>query len=239
MSYCNSGISDRPRFALHTWNKKRKQLQHTKQNTDLHKMISPHALATTAVMLWSCKTCVAFLSPTLQYSTFSSPSLSSSRPSSTTRLEVSNGSPDAPKTIEEDAALQWGMFTRHHALDGEWWGTWSTYNYMGDLEDSTVAGLVACAMFIFAIVWNLMCRSRRDAYKLESSLENFGLGMHMFHTIGTSNVIAWPFFIAFSLLLVSLHACYLSLKRITSTRRRFRFCHSHSSNTLFFDPIGL
>lgn len=38
-------------------------------------------------------------------------------------------------------ALQWGMFTHHHALDGEWWGTWSTYNYMGDLEDSTVAGV--------------------------------------------------------------------------------------------------
>ena len=60
---------------------------------------------------------------------------------STTRLRVTNPSqPDAPKTIEEDAALQWELFTRHHALDGEWWGEWCTYNYMGDLEDKTVAG---------------------------------------------------------------------------------------------------
>lgn len=57
------------------------------------------------------------------------------------KLHITNGSPDAPKTIEEDAALQWGLFTKHHAMDNaEWWGTWSTYNYMGDLEDSTVAG---------------------------------------------------------------------------------------------------
>ena len=57
------------------------------------------------------------------------------------KLHITNGSPDAPKTIEEDAALQWGLFTKHHAIDNaEWWGTWSTYNYMGDLEDSTVAG---------------------------------------------------------------------------------------------------
>jgi len=33
------------------------------------------------------------------------------------------------------------MFTRHHALDGEWVGTWSTYDYMGNLKDSTVAGV--------------------------------------------------------------------------------------------------
>jgi hypothetical protein len=52
-----------------------------------------------------------------------------------------SSSPDAPKTIEEDTALQWEMFTRHHALDGEWMGTWSTYNYMGDLTDTTVAGV--------------------------------------------------------------------------------------------------
>ena len=63
------------------------------------------------------------------------------RTKSSNRLHQTNGSPDAPKTIEEDAALQWGLFTKHHAVDnGEWWGTWSTYNYMGDLEDSTVAG---------------------------------------------------------------------------------------------------
>lgn len=110
--------------------------------------MSPRTLATAAVVLSSCNACIAFLSPTVhtsKYSTFgptflSPAAVTSSRPASTTRLQVISGSPDAPKTIEEDAALQWEMFTRHHALDGEWWGTWSTYNYMGDLEDSTVAG---------------------------------------------------------------------------------------------------
>ena len=57
------------------------------------------------------------------------------------RLHVTNGSPDAPKTATEDAELQWDLFTRHQALDGEWWGTWSTYDYMGDLVGSTVAGV--------------------------------------------------------------------------------------------------
>ena len=146
---------------LYTWNTKRdnqhRRATQTKNRATkilgFEEMMSPHTLATLAAMLWSCNTCIAFQPPNLQYSKFSSPlALSSSRPSSTSRLHVSNGSPDAPKTIEEDAALQWDMFTRHHALDGEWWGTWSTYNYMGDLEDSTVAGLVACAIFIFAFV---------------------------------------------------------------------------------------
>ena len=58
-----------------------------------------------------------------------------------TRLYQMNGSPDAPKTIEEDAVLQWDLFTKHHAIEGkEWWGAWSTYNYMGDLEDTSIAG---------------------------------------------------------------------------------------------------
>ena len=58
-----------------------------------------------------------------------------------TQLYQMNGSPDAPKTIEEDAVLQWDLFTKHHAIEGkEWWGTWSTYNYMGDLEDTSIAG---------------------------------------------------------------------------------------------------
>ena len=62
-------------------------------------------------------------------------------PPSNTQLYQMNGSPDAPKTIEEDAVLQWDLFTKHHAMEGkEWWGTWSTYNYMGDLEDTSIAG---------------------------------------------------------------------------------------------------
>ena len=89
----------------------------------------PLLLLTTAATIASYNNCNAFTSPTPHAAKYSA-----------TRLHVSNGSPDAPKTIEEDAALQWGLFTRHHALDGEWWGKWSTYNYLGDLEDSCVAG---------------------------------------------------------------------------------------------------
>lgn len=59
----------------------------------------------------------------------------------TTNLRVSNGSPDAPKTETEDKELQWDLFTRHQALDGEWWGNWDTYDYMGDRVGSTVAGV--------------------------------------------------------------------------------------------------
>ena len=150
-SLCTRGIQ---KETINTGGQHKPKIEQQK-SWDSKMMMSPHTLATLAAMLWSCNTCIAFQPPNLQYSKFSSPlALSSSRPSSTSRLHVSNGSPDpdAPKTIEEDAALQWDMFTRHHALDGEWWGTWSTYNYMGDLEDSTVAGLVACAIFIFAFV---------------------------------------------------------------------------------------
>jgi len=79
--------------------------------------------------------CNAFISP------HTSSIISQQQQSSSTQLYQMNGSPDAPKTIEEDAVLQWDLFTKHHAIEGkEWWGTWSTYNYMGDLEDTSIAG---------------------------------------------------------------------------------------------------
>ncbi len=64
----------------------------------------------------------------------------SQQPIASTRLHSTNQSPDAPKTPEEDAALQWDLFTRYHAVNGEWWGTWTSYDYMGDVTDTTVAG---------------------------------------------------------------------------------------------------
>ena len=77
----------------------------------------------------------AFISPHTSFI------LPSQQWSPSTQLYQMNGSPDAPKTIEEDAVLQWDLFTKHHAIEGkEWWGTWSTYNYMGDLEDTSIAG---------------------------------------------------------------------------------------------------
>lgn len=42
--------------------------------------------------------------------------------------------------LEEEAALQWDMFTKHHAK-GKWRGTWTTYDYMGDVLDSTIASV--------------------------------------------------------------------------------------------------
>ena len=106
----------------------------------------PHTSTSQLLLAAAAITCSnAFLTPTtytttIRYPQYSSLTTPSQRPH-TIRLHQTNGSPDAPKTIEEDAALQWNLFTEHHVQkDGEWWGSWSTYNYMGDLEDSTVAG---------------------------------------------------------------------------------------------------
>ncbi|KAL7545301.1 hypothetical protein ACHAWF_008655 [Thalassiosira exigua] len=71
------------------------------------------------------------------------PSLGPTPPlaSTTTLRAASNGSPDAPRTAAEDAVLQWDLFTRHHARDGEWWGIWDTFDYMGDSVDKAAAGV--------------------------------------------------------------------------------------------------
>ena len=97
----------------------------------------------TATLLQNNPTsCNAFAPPSLsrQHRTPFVHTTHISRPSP---LYVSNGSPDAPKTAEEDAELQWDLFTRYHAVDGEWWGRWESYDYLGDAIDSTVAGSVA------------------------------------------------------------------------------------------------
>ena len=102
--------------------------------------------------------CTAFLAPSSR--SFSRPLTPSSTSTSTSSRRhavlPTNGSsseqPDAPKTIEEDAALQWELYTRHQAvLDGEWWGTWMTYNYMGDLEDSSVVGWVILHQLLLSL----------------------------------------------------------------------------------------
>lgn len=97
-----------------------------------------------------CILCDAFLLPSAhtarcnQSSILKPPSTTRNPTPPTTRLRLANGNggqPDAPQTIEEDAALQWQLFTRHHAVDGEWWGKWETYNYMGDVHGSVVGGV--------------------------------------------------------------------------------------------------
>ena len=97
-------------------------------------MTSFHHITTTTALLFgsSIAICNAFLT---------SQPLHQPIVRHTTNLHVTNGSPDAPKTAEEDAELQWDLFTKNQALDGEWWGSWDTYDYMGDRVGSTVAGV--------------------------------------------------------------------------------------------------
>ncbi|CAJ1940438.1 unnamed protein product [Cylindrotheca closterium] len=40
----------------------------------------------------------------------------------------------------DDAALQWELFNKHHAK-GSWKGIWTTYNFIGDVIDETVASV--------------------------------------------------------------------------------------------------
>jgi hypothetical protein len=42
--------------------------------------------------------------------------------------------------LDDDAAIQWDLFQKHHAL-GSWKGIWTTYDYMGDVIDETVASV--------------------------------------------------------------------------------------------------
>lgn len=66
--------------------------------------------------------------------------------SSSTSDDDNDGSENAapglpPKlTQEQEDVLQWDLFTKHHAK-GKWRGTWTTYDYMGDVIDSTVASV--------------------------------------------------------------------------------------------------
>ncbi len=41
---------------------------------------------------------------------------------------------------EEETALQWGLFQKYHAR-GSWKGIWTTYDYLGDVMDETVASV--------------------------------------------------------------------------------------------------
>jgi hypothetical protein len=43
-------------------------------------------------------------------------------------------------TAEEEAAIQWDTFVKYQAR-GKWRGTWTTYDYMGDVLDTTTASV--------------------------------------------------------------------------------------------------
>jgi hypothetical protein len=41
---------------------------------------------------------------------------------------------------DDDSAIQWELFKKHHAL-GSWRGIWTTYDYIGDIQDETIASV--------------------------------------------------------------------------------------------------
>jgi len=43
--------------------------------------------------------------------------------------------------VTEDSKIQWDLFVKHHAK-GAWKGVWTTYDYIGDVLDETVAAVV-------------------------------------------------------------------------------------------------
>jgi hypothetical protein len=53
-------------------------------------------------------------------------------------LLASNSALDDP--LADETAIQWELFNRHHAR-GSWKGIWSTYDYIGDVIDETVASV--------------------------------------------------------------------------------------------------
>ncbi len=54
-----------------------------------------------------------------------------------------NSIPGQPPKLsnEESQSIQWNLFLQHHAR-GQWSGTWTTYDYMGDVQDKTQASVI-------------------------------------------------------------------------------------------------
>lgn len=52
----------------------------------------------------------------------------------------SSASSTGGSTAEEDEMIQWDLLLKHHAK-GSWKGVWTTYDYMGDMQDETVASV--------------------------------------------------------------------------------------------------
>ena len=51
---------------------------------------------------------------------------------------IAGGPAKISQTEEED--LQWNLFLKNQAL-GQWRGTWTSYNFMGDIIDTTTASV--------------------------------------------------------------------------------------------------
>jgi len=59
----------------------------------------------------------------------------SSSSSSSLRVSSSSG-----EDIEDDTSIQWELFNKNH-VKGSWKGVWTTYDYIGDVVDETVASV--------------------------------------------------------------------------------------------------
>jgi len=56
-------------------------------------------------------------------------------------VEIPGGAGQPPRmSKEEEDKVQWDLFMKHHAR-GKWRGTWTTYDYMGDVVDETLASV--------------------------------------------------------------------------------------------------
>lgn len=60
-------------------------------------------------------------------------------PLSTRRATTLKSTP-SPGEIDDDPAVQWDLFKKHHAK-GSWKGIWTSYDYIGDVIDETVASV--------------------------------------------------------------------------------------------------
>jgi len=76
-----------------------------------------------------------------------SPRSSSSSSSSSSICLASSSSTDTDgvgdmnrMSEEEEEEIQWNLFLKHHAK-GQWRGTWTSYDYMGDVIDTTTASV--------------------------------------------------------------------------------------------------
>jgi hypothetical protein len=76
--------------------------------------------------------------PQQQYATSHSPIVLSRKTMSSLALSSATTSPEEEEV--DEAALQWDLLQKYHAK-GSWKGIWSTYDYMGDLQDETVASV--------------------------------------------------------------------------------------------------
>ena len=55
-------------------------------------------------------------------------------------LRLSSASTENENLAIDEEAAQWELFRKHHAK-GSWKGIWTTYDYIGDVMDETVASV--------------------------------------------------------------------------------------------------